>query len=321
MTDERPAPGPVLEELDPAYNSFFDEPSYKARWQRLLDIYRDSYPSYRVLFVVETLAMMERWAEPSPELLRRLWEHKKKGGVLGIRFDSLTPLFLPLWTLDAAKAEVQLYKVVVSRDFQRSYPLGVLRRYSSALIHAWWALETLLNEFACIVAEQRREVLATDRETDLLLKELRPRLDKTGNFVLESYFQPVGERLQFLYRFLTGNSLDRDGAEWRQLMELKNARDGFVHRLGRPGGMGGQFGNESVVLDGMAAVRSVIGRVLTETPEFAARFAYIYLAFWCCGTDAPFVWDGSEGNRFFVGLAEPDAQDIARVMAPVMGNL
>jgi hypothetical protein len=104
-------------------------------------------------------------------------------------------------------------------------------------------------------------------------------------------------------------------------MELKNARDGYVHRLGRPSGMGGKFGNESVVVDGMAAVRALIGRVLRETPEFSSRFAYKYFAFWCCGTESPFVWDGNEGQRFFVGLAEPKASTLADLLAPVPGNL
>ncbi|MEW5982313.1 MAG: hypothetical protein AB1806_08065 [Acidobacteriota bacterium] len=140
----------MIEEFDPAYDDFFDEPSYEKRWHCLLEIYEKSYRSFRLLFVVETLAMMDRWADPSPELLARLWAHKKSGGVLGIRFENLKLLFLPLWTLDAAKAEVQLYRIAVLNDFQKRYPLGTLRRYSSALIHAWWAHETLMNEFASL---------------------------------------------------------------------------------------------------------------------------------------------------------------------------
>jgi hypothetical protein len=309
----------VIEELDPAYDTFFEEPSYQKRWERLLEIYKKSYPSFRVLFVVETLAMIDQWAEPTPEILKQLWAHKKAGGVLGIRFDNLKPLFLPLWTLDAAKAEVQLYRIAIANDFPRKYPLGALRCYSSALIHAWWALETLMNEFATIVAEQRKDSLSP--ETRSLLREVRIRLDKSGAPVEEPYYQGIAERIQFIFTFLTGNSLDRDGQDWQRLMELKNARDGYVHRLGRPSGTGGKFGNEAVVFDGMAAVRAVIGRVLRETQEFSARFAYKYLAFWCCGTESPFLWDGNEGQRFFVGLAEPLASTLADLLAPVPGNL
>lgn len=309
----------MIEEFNPIYDTFFEEPSYEKRWERLLEIYKNSYPSFRVLFVVETLAMMDQWAEPTPELLKRLWAHKKAGGVLGIRFDNLKPLFLPLWTLDAAKAEVQLYRIAMANDFQRKYPLGVLRCYSSALIHAWWALETLMNEFATIVAEQRKESLSG--ETRSLLREVRMRLDKSGTPVEEPYYQAVSERIQFIFTFLTGAPLDREGSDWRRLIELKNARDGYVHRLGRPSGMGGKFGDQSVVFDGMAAVRAVIGRVLRETPEFSSRFAYKYFAFWCCGTESPFVWDGNEGQRFFLGLAEPKASTLADLLAPVPGNL
>jgi len=265
----------LIEEFDPAYDSFFEEPSYQKRWDVLLKIYKNSYPSFRVLFVVETLAMLDQWAEPTSDLLKRLWAHKKAGGVLGIRFENLKPLFLPLWTLDAAKAEVQLYRIAITNDFPRKYPLGALRCYSSALIHAWWALETLMNEFASIVAEQRQASLPP--ETRLLLQEMRLRLDKSGSAIEEPYYQGVSERIQFILRFLTGAALDREGTEWRQLMELKNARDGYVHRLGRLGGMGGKFAEASVVFDGMAAVRALIARALRETPEFAARFAYTYL--------------------------------------------
>lgn len=309
----------MIEEFDPAYDNFFEEPSYQKRWDRLMEIYKSSYPTFRVLFVVETLAMVDKWAEPSPDLLKRLWAHKKAGGVLAIRFEDLRPLLLPLWTLDAAKAEVQLYRIAIANDFPTRYPLGALRCYSSALIHAWWALETLMNEFSSIVAEQRKASLPPD--TQFLLQEVRLRLDKSGSPVEEPHYQGVSERIQFIFRFLTGASLDREGSEWRRLMELKNARDGYVHRLGRPGGMGGKFAEESVVFDGMAAVRAVIARVLRETPEFAARFAYTYLAFWCCGTESPFIWDGNEGHRFFVGLAEPKPSTLADLLAPVPGNL
>ena len=309
----------MIEEFDPSYDDFFEEPSYQKRWNRLLEIHRESYRTFRLLFVVETLAMMDRWAEPSPEVLGRLWAHKKSGGVLGIRFENLEMLFLPLWTLDAAKAEVQLYRVAVSNNFQKRYPLGTLRCYSSALIHAWWALETLMNEFASIVLEQRSGAVPIG--TRALLQESRLKLDKGGNPVEEPYYQGVSERIQFIFRFLTGSPLDRESADWRHLMELKNARDGYVHRLGRPEGMGGRFGADSVVFNGMAAVRAVVARVLRETPEFEAKFVYTYLAFWCCGTESPFVWDGNEGERFFVGLAEPTPKTLADLLAPVPGNL
>ncbi len=85
--------------------------------------------------------------------------------------------------------------------------------------------------------------------------------------------------------------------------------------------MGEGFGDAAIVFQGMSAVRGVVGRVLREIPEFSARFAYTYLAFWCCDTESPFVWDGNEGYRFFIGLAEPTPRALADVVAPVPGNL
>ena len=271
-------------------------------------------------FVVETLAVLDKWAEPTPDLLKRLWDHKRAGGVLGVRLENLEPLILPWWALEIAKAEVQIYRVAVANDFRRKFPLTAVRCYSSALIHAWWSIETLMNDFAAIIAEQRRDSLS--QETKSLLLETRTRLDKTGTPVEEPYYQAVQERIQFIFRFLTGRALDRESSEWRHIMELKNARDGYVHRLGKAGGMEGiVFGDATTVVNGMDAVRSVIRQAITETPEFALRFGYTYLAFWSCGMEAPFLWDGNEGSRLYLGLTEPKPESIVPLFAPVPGNL
>lgn len=310
----------MIEEFDPKYDDFFEEASYLKRWERLANIYKEGYPSFRVLFIIETLAVVEKWAEPTPEQLKRMWDHKRAGGVLGIRFENLKLLILPLWTIEIAKAEVQIYRIAHASDFHRKFPLTALRCHSSALLHAWWSLEALMNDFAAIIAEQRKDSLS--EETKALLQETRPRLDKTGTPVEEPYYQAVHERIQFIFRLLTGRPLDRESNEWRHIMELKKARDGYVHRLGKPGGMEGfAFGEATTVLNGMAAVRSIIRQVITETPEFAVRFGYKFLAFWSCGMEAPFVWDGNEGGCFYFGPAEPKPESIVSLFAPVPGNL
>lgn len=80
-------------------------------------------------------------------------------------------------------------------------------------------------------------------------------------------------------------------------MELKNLRDSYVHRLGETG-MGGKLGDQSIVFDGFAK----------------------YLAFWACGSDSPFLWDGREGNGFYVGLADIPTQSIVALFAPMPGS-
>ena len=286
----------MVENFDPAYDGFFEEPSYEKRWKRLLALYTRSHATFRILFVVETLAMVHTWVEPTPDLLQRFWRHKKSGGVLGVSWERLAPLILSLWTLDAAKAEVQLYQIALKSDFASKYPLGTMRRYSSALIHAWWAVETALNEFADIVLEEREG--SVSGETVAILREVRPQLNGKGQVIERPYRQGVLERIQFIVSFLTGRSPNRNSMEWRRLVELKNSRDSYVHRIGRPSAQQDTFAEESTVLEGMKAVRALVARLLRETPEFGTRFAYKYLEFWCCGTEAPFIWDGKEGPVF-----------------------
>lgn len=309
----------MIESLDREYDGFFEEPSYLKRWERLKEIYGTSPASFRVLFVVETLAMLDKWAEPTPELLKKVWDHVRAGGVLGIRDENLRPLFLPVWSLEIAKAEVQVFKLAVEHSLKAKYPFVTLRCYSSALIHAWWALETMTNDFAGIIAEQRGGKLSAEER--LFLSERRLRLDKTGTPVEEGYYQYLDERIQFIHRLLTGESLDRGGQLWQRLMELKNTRDGFVHRLGKPGGVQDLMSQDTVVTEGMAAVRMLMAQLFSKTPEFSGRFGYTFLSFWSCGCEEPFLWDGREGKRFYLGLAAPKIDAVLDLRAPELGNL
>jgi hypothetical protein len=104
------------------------------------------------------------------------------------------------------------------------------------------------------------------------------------------------------------------------LVALKDARDAYVHRIGKRSNRLGAFENDSVVVDGFSAVRSIIGRVFTKTPEFAAKFVYRYLAFWSCGSEAPFIWDGSEGHSFYLGLGTVRKESVAGLFAPFPGS-
>ena len=71
---------------------------------------------------------------------------------------------------------------------------------------------------------------------------------------------------------------------------------------------------------GFASVRSIIAKVFTKTPEFAAKFAYRYLAFWSCGSEAPFIWDGREGDSFYLGTAGVQKEAVVALFAPVPGS-
>jgi hypothetical protein len=75
--------------------------------------------------------------------------------------------------------------------------------------------------------------------------------------------------------------------------------------------------DDATLVNGFSTVRDVLARVLTKTPEFAAKFAYRYLAFWSCGTESPFIWDGNEGSGFYLGLANVKSEAVVNLYAPV----
>lgn len=102
-----------------------------------------------------------------------------------------------------------------------------------------------------------------------------------------------------------------------RVMEFKNARDGFVHRLGKEPSMTLSFLNTSIAFDGLKAVQSLIDDVFVQTPEFASRFIYQFLSFWSCRTDSPWVWDGCQGTSFHLGLGKIDFSQIITLHAPL----
>jgi hypothetical protein len=290
----------MVEQFSHEYDDFFAEPDCRKRWERLKAIYSKDYGSFRVLFMVETMGLLDKWREPTTDELTTLLRHKITGGQIAIRIAQVTDLFQPVWPLEVAKYEYLVHRATWDSDFRRRYFLTSIRSFSTALVQTWWAFETLMNDFASIIVDQRRDSL--DQTSIAFLDEKRPALDKSGALSFDFYNQPILPRLQFIYRLLTGDDLKSGGKEWQHLVALKDARDAYVHRIGKRSNRLGAFENDSVVVDGFSAVRSIIGRVFTKTPEFAAKFVYRYLAFWSCGSEAPFIWDESEGHSFYLGL-------------------
>ncbi len=62
------------------FDHFFDEPSYLGRWERLKAIYSEDYGSFRVLSLVEVLALIDKWREPTSAELNVILRHKLAGG-------------------------------------------------------------------------------------------------------------------------------------------------------------------------------------------------------------------------------------------------
>jgi hypothetical protein len=289
------------------------------RWERLKALYSRDYGSFRALFVVETMALLDKWREPTPQELNAMLHHVMAGGRIAIRIGRILDLFRPVWPLEVAKYEYLVFRGTWGdQAFRRRYFLTSIRAHGTALVLAWWAFETLMNDFASIIAKERRAKLDP---TDLaLLEEKRPTIDKAGVSNLEPYYQPLLDRLQFIYRLLTREGLDRKTTEWQRLVELKNTRDAYVHRIGKGMSHKEPLMAESIVVKGFGAVRDITARVLTKTPEFAGRFVYKYLAFWSCGFESPFIWDGKEGDSFYLGLGSINKWKVVDVYAPMPGS-
>ena len=308
----------MIEKFSHEHHNFFDEPRYQVRWQRLKAIYSKDYLSFRVLFLVETMGLLDKWREPTTAELNTILHHKMAGGQVAIRIGHIIDLFQPVWPLEVAKYEYLVHRATWDSAFRRKYFITSIRCYATALVQTWWAFETLMNDFAGIIAKERHATL--DPTSIALLEEKRPAIDKTGAPSFESYYQPLLPRLQFIYRLLTREALDRGANEWRHLVELKDTRDAYVHRVGKHSGQATVLGDDAVIVDGFSAVRSILGRVLTKTPEFAAKFVYKYLAFWSCGSESPFIWDGSEGDSFYLGLGSIKKEMVVGLFAPMPGS-
>lgn len=308
----------VIEQFNRTYDDFFSEPSYQRRWDQLRSIYSKDYGSFRVLFLVETMGLLDHWREPTTDELTAILRHKQAEGKVAIRIGHIVDLFQPVWPLEVAKYEYMIHKATWDSDFRRRYFMTSIRSFATALTQGWWAFETLMNDFAGIILEQRRAAL--DQVTIALLEERRIGLDKAGAIASEQYNQPILARLQFIYRYLTGEDLQRGAREWQRLVALKEARDAYVHRIGKGPRGPGAFDDDSVIVDGFASVRDIIGRVFLKTPEFSAKFVYRFLAYWSCGSEVPFIWDGQEGDGFYLGLGSVRKEAVVALFAPMPGS-
>ena len=308
----------MIEGFSHEYDNFFDEQRHDVRWKRLRAIYSKDHASFRVLFLVETLALVNKWREPTSAELNALLRHQITGGRVGVRFGAVFDLVQAVWPLEIAKYEYLVHRAIFDSPLRSKYPMIGIKSSATALVQAWWAFETLMNDFAGIVAKERKATL--DPISLALLEEKRPSIDKVGSVTLEPYYQPLLPRLQFIYSLLTAEKLERGGDEWRRLVELKDTRDAYVHRVGKVAEGPNPLVNDTVLVNGFAAVRSVLGRVLAKTPEFAARFAYKYLAYWSCGSESPILWDGAEGDGFYLGLGGVQKEAVVALFAPMRGS-
>jgi hypothetical protein len=304
----------MIEHFDLKYTNFFDQTDYFKRWQALKAIYSEDYWSYRVLFCVEVLALIDKWQEPSKEDLQKFLEHLISGGQFATHIGNIKNLLLPVWPLEMAKYDVLIYRTLLTHGLDANYPLTTIKAASTSLVQTWWAFETLMNDFASIIVEQRKANISQTEK--LLLDDKNVLLGEKGEIQERLSYQPIAARIQFIFRFLTGTSIDRSGDEWRNLMNLKNARDIYVHRFGKEGGTADVF-DEKIIFEGLKSVQKVIADVFTKTPEFAERFIYKFLSFWSCGTDAPFIWDGKCGEGFYLGLTELQPENIIGLFAPM----
>ncbi len=308
----------MIENLDSKYRDFFDEPDHLKRWSVLKDLYSKDYQSSRVLFHVEVMALLNKSQEPTTEELNGLLTYSLSGGRIAIQIGRVIDLLMPIWPLEMAKFDVLIYKTVVQEKMQRSYFLTSLKAAVTALVQSWWAFETLMNDFAGIIRKQRKS--ATGERQELLLEEKTIALNKKGEVEERLSYQPIGSRIQFLYSFLTGRTLDRASVDWRNLMNLKNARDAYIHRLGKERNNKSNVFDEKVILDGFRSVRRVIADVFRHTPEFWERFVYRFLAFWSCDTEEPFIWDSRCGDGFYLGQTSVDSHRIVGLFAPMPGS-
>lgn len=285
------------------------------RWHNLLKIYKKDYSSFRVLFTIEVLVFLDKWSEPQVEELNKMLTHAMDGGRIGIRIGRITDLFLPVWPLEVAKFDVMLLRTFSNHYLPKNYFFTYIKLIATALVQTWWAFETLMNDFASIIVKQRKSTL--DHVDKLFLQDRNVALNKKGKIEERITYQQIDTRIQYIYKILTNESIDRAGRDWQNLMNLKNARDTYIHRIGKGSKRRGpSLMDKTVILKGFKSVQNIIGEIFQKTPEFSNKFTYKFLTFWSCKNQLPFFWDGSDGNAFYVGLTEVEPKAIIEFFAP-----
>jgi hypothetical protein len=171
-----------------------------------------------------------------------------------------------------------------------------------------------MNDFAYVVLTQRGSALG--QLDQLMLSEESISLDEKGKIQRKNTYQPIEQRLIYIYETLTKKTIDRGSSQWQAIRKLKEARDKYVHRLGKDtsGDMG--YLDKSILEKGFDSVREILASILEETIEFQNRFTYAYLAFWSCRTESPFIWDSNTPGTFYVGLFDINPEKIIELYAP-----
>ena len=124
----------MIEDFSLEYKDFFNQSSCERRWERLKEIYREDYGSFRVLFLVETLALIDKWREPSTNELNAILNHNLRGGKVAVRIGTFMDLIQAVWPLEVAKYDVQILKVLAKSDWRGKYFFTWIKCYASALV-------------------------------------------------------------------------------------------------------------------------------------------------------------------------------------------
>ena len=259
------------------------------------------------------MGLIDKWQEPSTEELNKLLKHRMDGGVIAIRIGNLFRILTPIWPLEMAKIDLMMFNVLKLNDMWKKYILTSLKITASALVQTWWAFETLLNDFAGIIYDQRKSKISQIEA--LFLEEKNVFLNKKGDIEEREFYQPIESRIQFIYNFLTNDNIDRSSKDWNNIIKLKNARDAYVHRIGKGETNFSQIVNIDLIPKGFKSVQKIISNIFKKTPEFAERFVYKFLSFWSCENELPFLWDARCGNSVYLGLTDVKVESIIGLYA------
>ncbi len=304
-----------IEMFDAKYKAILNEPSHTERWNSLIKIHKKDPSSFRILFTIEALALADKWREPTCEKLNAMLAHGIGGGRFAITAGQIIDLIQPVWPLELAKVDVSLFRAFSKKYSKKGYPLTNMKLWSTAIVQTWWAFETLMNDFADIILNERKDTLNNVKA--LFLADQAASLNKKGMIEEKPMFQNLEARVQFIYATLTNETIDRSGRIWQDLMNLKSARDGYIHRIGSAKKGNFKFLDETVLFRGLKAVQEIIFQVFTKTPEFLGKFVYTFLSFWSCQVDQPFVWDSKEGRTLNLGLVDIDPETVRDLFAPM----
>ena len=68
----------MVEGFNLEYKTFFEEPNCLKRWSSFVKVYKKDYGIFRVLFLVEVMAFLDKWDEPSVTKLNKFLRHVRE---------------------------------------------------------------------------------------------------------------------------------------------------------------------------------------------------------------------------------------------------